>query len=150
MRLLKSVHKQQPYKILLLSTIDFLNYQVVGKRLATSTFLSLRSLRYSITKNFHSLCDTSCRIPTQSKLVFLYQEQIVGQDLTHKPNVSRFILSLHSASKTKLSEAKQKDIKYMLRYMPALDVEFYATILDSDNNLGDLNFYFTCSQACII
>ena len=56
----------------------------------------------------------------------------------------------YSAGKTKLSEVKQKDIKCMLRYMPALDVEFFATILDRDNNLADLNFYLTCSQACII
>ena len=153
MRLLKSVHRQQPYKILLLSTTDFLNYQVVTKRLAytkvpfskvidvqyNKEFPFIVRYKFSHTNSVYisiSVLSVNCGTRSHSQAERLQIYPVVAFD--------------YSAGKTKLSEAKHKDIKCMLRYISALDVEFYATILDSDNNLADLNFYLTCSQACKI
>ena len=153
MRLLKSLHRQQPYKILLFSTTDFFNYQVVAKGLAYTKvhFSEVTEVQYNKEFSFivryklsHtdsvyisiSVSSANCgtRYYSQAKRLQIYP-----------------VIAFHySAVKTKLSEAKQKDIKRMLRNMFALDVELYGTILDSDNNLADLNFYLTCSQACII
>ena len=153
MRLTKSVHRQQPYKILLLSTTDFWNYHVVVNRLAYTNVPFSRVTEVQSNKEFPFIVRYKLSY-TDSVYISVFVSSATCGTISHSQaerlHIYPVVVFDYSAGKTKLSKTKQKDIKCMLRSMPALDVAFYAIILDSDNNLSDLNFYLTCSQACII
>jgi hypothetical protein len=120
--------------MLLLNSTDFMNFQVVAKSLAYNKvpFSKVAVVQYE--KQFPFTVRYKLTHADTDYIDISVSNANVGTRLQIQANILPIFPAIvhdNSAGKIKLSEAKEKDLKCMLRYMPLVDRQFYATILET-------------------